>query len=48
MIEMLKLEDYFLKKIDEENNNFRNQRIYYNGDKKHITSKYFKLKQKKF
>ena len=37
----------FLKKIDEQNNNFKNKKICYNCDeKKHITSKCLKLKQK--
>ena len=37
----------FLKMIDEQNNNFKDKRICYNYDeKKHITSKCFKFKQK--
>ena len=36
-----------LKRTDEQNNDFKDERIYYNCDeKKHITSKCFKLKQK--
>ena len=39
----------FLKKVDEQNNNFKDEKICYNYDeKKHITSKYFKFKQKNF
>ena len=37
----------FLKKIDEQNSNFKDEKICYNCDeKKHITSKYLKFKQK--
>ena len=37
----------FLKETDEQNSDFKNERICYNcGEKKHITSKCFKLKQK--
>ena len=36
-----------LKEIDEQNNDFKNEKICYNCDeKKHITSKCFKLRQK--
>ena len=39
----------FLKEIDEQNNNFKDERICYNcGEKKHIINKYFKFKQKNF
>ena len=38
-----------LKKADEQNNNFKNEKICYNcGEKKHIISKCFKLRQKNF
>ena len=44
--EIIKL---FLKEADEQNNDFKNKRICYNcGEKRHITSKCFKLKQKSF
>ena len=34
------------KEIDEQSNDFKNEKIYYNCDeKKYITSKYLKLKQ---
>ena len=37
----------FLKEIDKQSNDFKNEKICYNCDeKKHITSKCFKLKQK--
>ena len=37
----------FLKEIDEQSNNFKNERICYNcGEKKYIASKCFKFKQK--
>ena len=36
----------FLKEADEQSNDFKNEKIYYNcGEKKHITSKCLKLKQ---
>ena len=36
----------FLKGADEQNNDFKDERIYYNcGEKRHITSKCLKLKQ---
>ena len=39
----------FLKEIDEHDNDFKNEKIYYNCDKKkYITSKCFKFKQKTF
>ena len=39
----------FLKEINEQNNEFKDERICYNCDKKrHITSKCLKLKQKNF
>ena len=39
----------FLKETDEQSSNFKDERIYYNCDeKKHITNKCFKLKQKNF
>ena len=42
-----KIARLLLKRIDEQNNNFKNEKICYNCDeKKHITSKCFKLRQK--
>ena len=42
-----KIARLFLKEADEQNNNFKDERICYNCDKKkHITSKCFKFKQK--
>ena len=39
----------FLKKIDKQNNDFKDERICYNCDeKRHITNKCFKFKQKNF
>ena len=44
-----KIVKLFLKKIDEQNNNFKNEKICYNyGEKRHIINKYFKFKQKNF
>ena len=37
----------FLKEVDEQSSDFKNKKICYNcGEKKHITSKCFKFKQK--
>ena len=44
-----KIAKLFLKKTDKQNSNFKDERIYYNCDKKkHIINKCLKFKQKNF
>ena len=44
-----KIAKLFLKENNQQNNDFKNEKPYYNCDeKKHITKKYFKFKEKTF
>ena len=42
----MKLQNYFLKETDEQNSDFKDEKVCYNcNEKKHIINKCFKLKQ---